>query len=249
MSSIIPLLPMTAKPDAKAHMYPIQIALQTQQILQAAVFHAILTDLAAGQRVRQPGAIDEIESELIANGLNQRTLDGGWQYLKDYKDLFSEYLLQAAPITMKSHWDWYIRKLARFIQFARYHCGSPPLSTTTEKQLRSLGKRESPIAHQVEILRSATGLEIPVEPANTTALMEMSLVRNIGIHNRWEVDEVYLANTTKSGRWILGEIRSVDQAEALQWRSALDNLLINTWSPIAQLYVKAPAYPPGTSNW
>jgi hypothetical protein len=77
-----------------------------------------------------------------------------------------------------------------------------------------------------------------------TALMEMSLVRIIGIHNRWEVDEVYLANTRQSGRCVLGEIRSVEQGEALQWRTALDNLLINAWSPIAQLYVQAPHYPP-----
>ena len=65
--------------------------------------------------------------------------------------------------------------------------------------------------------------------------MEMSRVRNLGIHNRWEVDNVYLANTDNNGIWTLGEIRRVDQNEVLQWRIALDKLLLNTWPPIAQL--------------
>jgi len=51
---------------------------------------------------------------------------------------------------------------------------------TAEKELLSLGKRESPLAHQVEILRKATGLEITVDTVHMTALMEMSLVESSG---------------------------------------------------------------------
>src|SRR5688572_1312328 len=56
----------------------------------------------------------------------------------------------------------------------------PGCRLTAEKELLSLGKRESPLAHQVEILRKATGLEITVDTVHMTALMEMSLVESSG---------------------------------------------------------------------
>lgn len=75
------------------------------------------------------------------------------------------------------------------------------------------------------------------------AAHEMSLVRNLGLHNRWEVDEVYLKNSSHSGALVVGELRLVNASELLPWRSALSQLLMGIWSPIAQLYVGAPEYP------
>jgi hypothetical protein len=71
----------------------------------------------------------------------------------------------------------------------------------------------------------------------------MSLVRNLGLHNRWEIDAVYLKNTCNPLNWQVGEVRLVRASELLTWRNALDQLLMGTWSPIAQLYVGAPEYP------
>lgn len=81
MGITFPLPSMTMKPNATAHPYPIQIGLQTEEFLQATVFHVILSDTAAGQRVRQTGAIEEIENELIANGIDLKAMNDGWTFL------------------------------------------------------------------------------------------------------------------------------------------------------------------------
>lgn len=144
---------------------------------------------------------------------------------------------------MRSHWDWYIRKLGWFVEFARAKCGGPPLSKDIETQLPLVGKKEMPLATQLQILRQATGLPLSIDTEVMEAAQEMALVRNLGLHNRWEVDEVYLNKSSHPGNWAVGEVRLVHASELVPWRSALSQLLIGTWSPIAQLFVNAPNYP------
>lgn len=243
MGITIPLPSMTMKPDAKAHPYPIQIALQTEEFLQATVFYVMFADLAAGQRVGQTGAIQEIENELLANGINLKAMNDGWTYLTKYKPLFSEFAVQNAPIVMRNHWDWYVRRLAQFVQFGRTKCVGLPFSKDVEKRLPLVGKSEMPLSAQLDILRQATGLSLNIDTKIMEAAQEMSLVRNLGLHNRWEVDEVYLKKSSQPGNWTVGEIRFVHPAELSTWRTALSQLLIGTWSPIAQLFVTVPNYP------
>lgn len=230
-------------PDASAHPYPIQIGFQTEELLQATVFYVMLADLAAGQRVKQPGAIQEIQNELVTNGLDHKALNEGWTFLARYKPLFLHYAVQNAPIIMRNHWDWYIRRLGEFVEFGRTKCEGLPFSKEIKKQLPLLGKREMPLADQIDILRRATGLPLIIDPKFMKAIQEMSLVRNLGLHNRWEVDKVYIEKSSQSGNWSVGEIRLVHASELVIWRAALSQLLFGTWSPIAQLFVTAPKYP------
>lgn len=71
---------------------------------------------------------------------------------------------------------------------------------------------------------------------------KMSYVRNLGLHNRWEIDAFYLRKTLTSG-WVLGEIREVSIAELRTWVSSLTKLLDETSIPIAKEYCSAPDYP------
>jgi hypothetical protein len=52
----------------RAYLFPYQIAWQTLEFLQGAMFHVIFMDTAACQRVRQPGATVDIEKAMIAGG-------------------------------------------------------------------------------------------------------------------------------------------------------------------------------------
>lgn len=243
MGITFPLPPMTMRADATAHPYPFKIGLQTEEFLQATVFYVILADLAAGQRVKQPGAIQEIENELLTNGMDLKALNDGWTFLTKYKQLFSEFAIQNAPIMMRNHWDWYIRRLGEFVEFGRTKCKGLPFSKEIEKQLPLLGKREMSLANQLDILRQATGLPLTIDPKILKAAQEMSLIRNLGLHNRWEVDKVYLKNCSQPKNWAVGEVRLVHASELVLWRAALSQLLLETWSPIAQLFVNAPNYP------
>jgi hypothetical protein len=70
----------------------------------------------------------------------------------------------------------------------------------------------------------------------------MSYVRNLGLHNRWEVDAFYLRKTLTAG-WNVGEIRVVTIDELKTWVSSLTSLLTETSIPIAKKYFSAPDYP------
>lgn len=144
---------------------------------------------------------------------------------------------------MRNHWDWYIRRLGRFVEFGRTKCEGLPFSKEIEKQLPLVGKKEMPLALQLDVLRQATGLSLNIDTKIMEAAQEMSLIRNLGLHNRWEDDEVYLKNSPQPGKWAVGEVRLVHATELASWRTALSQLLLGIWSPIAQLFVKAPNYP------
>lgn len=232
----LPALPRMAR----AHLYPFQIAWQTLEFVQGAMFHVTFMDIAAGQRVRQPGAITEIEKEMIAGGTTQEVLDLHWKTWAKYKLLFESFVFQNAIVSMQSHWDWYLRRLGAFILFARQASGAPPLSSKANKNLKRIGFAN--FINQLEILRESSGLPLPVPAESVEHVREMSLVRNIGLHNRWEVDEGYLDQTKFQLLWKVGDIRTVESSELMIWHKDLMEIINATWPPIAEHYVNVPDF-------
>ena len=106
----LPALPKMVR----AHLYPYQIAWQTLEFVQGAMFHVVFMDIAVGQRVRQPGAAVDIEKEMMADGTTQDVLDLHWKTWPKYKVVFEGFVFQNAIVSMQSHWDWYLRRLGAF---------------------------------------------------------------------------------------------------------------------------------------
>jgi len=88
-------------------------------------------------------------------------------------------------------------------------------------------------ADQIDILRESTGLPLLIPIESIKGVREMSLVRNIGLHNRWEVS---------AGPWSAGDIRTVESPELLGWHEDLMKVINATWPPIAERYVSAPGF-------
>lgn len=229
----LPALPKMVR----AHLYPYQIAWQTLEFIQGAMFHVIFMDIAAGQRIRQPGATVDIEKEMMASGTTQDVLDLHWKALAKYKVVFEGFVFQNTIVSMQSHWDWYLRRLGVFILFARQAVAAPPLPSKVSRDLKRIGFAN--FVDQIDILREATGLPLLISTESVECIREMSLVRNIGLHNRWEVDEAYLKQTKSAGPWLVGDIRTVESPELLGWHKDLMNVVNATWPPIAERYVLA----------
>jgi len=70
----------------------------------------------------------------------------------------------------------------------------------------------------------------------------MSLVRNLGMHNRWEVDDYYLQKSSASG-WELKDVRIIEIAELRSWSASLSKLINETSFEISIKYVGAPDFP------
>ncbi len=232
----LPALPKMAR----AHLYPYQIAWQTLEFVQGAMFHVIFMDIAAGQRVRQSGATVDIEKEMMAAGTTQDILDLHWKFLAKHKVVFEGFVPQNTIVSMQSHWDWYLRRLGVFILFARQAVADPPLPSKISRDLKRIGFAN--FVDQIDILRESTGLSLLISTESVERVREMSLVRNIGLHNRWEVDEAYLKQTKSAGLWLVGDIRAVESPELLGWQEDLMKVINATWAPIAERYVSAPDF-------
>lgn len=236
----IPLPLVTKTTNAKAHPYPVQVSLQTQEFIHAVLFYAMFADSAAGAYVRLPNALNNIEEKLIEGGLEKREWERGWDYLQKYQAVFNNTIFQNVVILMRSHWDWYIRQIGEFINFARVHIAYPPLSKKQQTDLNRIGWSE--ITRQLVILEESCGIKFSLSPQILLDINEMSLVRNIGLHNRWEVDDFYLRKTSSS-IWELKDVRIIEIGELKSWAGSLSKLIMETSLQIAIKNVGAPDYP------
>jgi hypothetical protein len=236
----IPLPSVTRLPNASAHGFPAQIHIQTYEFMMGAMFYATVADEAAGGFIRLPNGLANLENNLRQNGMTKKEWDRGWQILEKHLPVFQNSVFQNVLVLVRSHWDWYIRQLGSFVAFARQHVPSPVLSNKQQNLFDDLDRRE--IEKQLSILEGACGLTFNLPGSTMVAVKEMSLVRNLGLHNRWEVDAFYLSKTPSSG-WTKGEIRIVGIEELRTWVSSLTKLLDETSMPIARKYCSAPDYP------
>lgn len=205
-----------------------------------AMFYAAVADVAAGQFIRLPNGLAKLENSLSQSGMDKKEWDRGWNILEKYMPVFENSVFQNVLVLVRSHWDWYIRQLGRFVAFARVHVPSPALSTKHQKLFDYVDRKE--IDEQLSILEGACGVTFCLPNSTMLEVKEMSLVRNLGLHNRWEVDAFYLSKTLSS-RWTVGEIRVVTIQELRSWVSGLTKLLDETSIPIAKKYCSAPDYP------
>jgi hypothetical protein len=230
---------MSKTPGAKAHPFPIQVSIQTQEFIQAVLFYAMFADTAAGKYIRLPNGLDDIEQELSREGLDKRLWDNGWSYLQRYQLIFNNTIFQNVLILMRSHWDWYIRQIGEFVSIARNHVSSPVLDRNQQKNLARVGWKE--ITQQLTILEESCRVKFNLSHAILSDINEMSLVRNLGMHNRWEVDDYYL-NKTASSNWELKDVRLIEINELRSWSGSLSALINETSFEIAKKYVGAPDF-------
>lgn len=236
----IPLPKVTKTADGKGHPYPIQICLQTLEFLQGTLFYVIFQDIAAGEFVRTPGALDRIEAIFLERLHTKKSYEEAWEYLKRYQEIFKKAAFSNVLISFCSHWDWYLRQLSKFIEFSNSHVGGPAPSNSERKELSRIA--HAPFLAQVELLEKATGCSFGVSQDERARMHEMTLVRNLGLHNRWEADEKYLQTSATKGLAI-GELRLIEVDELHAWHADITRLISQTSLEIAVRYVDAPDYP------
>jgi hypothetical protein len=92
-------------------------------------------------------------------------------------------------------------------------------------------------------LEKSCGVGFGISGGEQGHLKEMSLVRNLALHNRWEVDEKYLDSTSNNKQWNIGQLRLFDSSELGLWHKSLLGAVKKSWQPIAIKYVNAPFFP------
>lgn len=109
-----------------------------------------------------------------------------------------------------------------------------------EKTLARLERR--PILEQIAGIELATGGTDRAHRRGSRAPERASLVRNLALHNRWEVDEQYAKQSARN-RWQPGEVREFDISEGYARNRSLLRVLNALSLEVAQRFVSAPGYP------
>lgn len=233
----IELPPISRGPDSQAHPYPIQLALATQEYLQSVIFLYAVSDAAAGAHVQDADALDALRH--LFEQLQPGVWDDGWALLEKYGDVLEKLVSQNSLIAMVSQWDWYVRRLGAFVAFAQVHVGD---STATSDHLRQLRRLDRlPIGEQIELLQLGSGVPFGIAAQDLLELREMALVRNLGMHNRWEVDQKYMESSKRTG-WQVGELRLFDDCELQNWHVLLVEAVNHTSTTLACRFDAAPDY-------
>jgi hypothetical protein len=229
---------MNTVSNSPKHSYPVKIALRAQQLIQGSLFYDVFTDMATGQYVKTvPNAEQTIKSYLInKDGWSEETYETSWECFKSYLEEFQNPIYHHTVYSIISHWDWYISNLGKFIDFAEKYI-SPEKETSKDLQKLSF----KPFATQIEIIKNETGILLSIDNDTLDLVDEIHLVRNLGMHNEWEVDETYLKKT-KTKNMKLGEKRVFGISEITKWHSAFLQLIGMLSSKIAIRYAQVPKY-------
>jgi hypothetical protein len=159
--------------------------------------------------------------------------------------VFQNSVFQNVLVLVRSYWDWYVRQLSSFVAFARGHVSSRALGNKQQKLFDYVHRKE--IEEQLSILEAASGVTFNIDTSTMVRVKGMSYVRNLGLHNRWEVDSFYLSRTLTAG-WKVGEIRVVTIDELRMWVSSLTTLLDETSMPLRSNIVPQPIIHEAASN-
>jgi hypothetical protein len=240
MSLRIPLPKVTKEPSCKAHPFPFQIGFQTLEFIQASIFFTSVIDYISAKYFEQNKSLEEIKYTMMGNGLAEGDWEKSFNCLTHYKEVLKSWVFQNVLIQIKSHWDWYIRRLGEFIVFANHHVPCPPLSSKDKKALQDIGFFS--LKKQLKTLEKASGVEFNISKDVLDVLLEMALVRNLGLHNRWEIDSFYI-NRTNTLDWNIGEIREFDSIELGKWHECIMEVIHKTSAEISKKFVQVPYYP------
>ena len=212
MNSYIPLPNMVKGPNAKLILTLSKYGFSQSRLIQGSVFYSAFVDVAVGEFVHDnpQDAYQRIESLFLNQGMEKETVDLSWDCLVEYMKLFPSPVFQYSLYSMVIHWDWFISKLSEFVCFARLHDNVPSISNRQTNKLHRLGMKNTD--DQLSLLSAATGLNFNIDNTKLDSFKEMLLVRNLGMHNEWEVDQFYLDRTRTQG-WKLGQLRTIKSTD------------------------------------
>lgn len=235
----IPLPNVITMPGASVHPYPFKVAQQTLEFMQCTLFYNTVSDISTGEFVKYPENMPKLKHICLQRGLDEGVWESAWGYLEKYRVYFEKYVFQDVLIAMNSHWDWYVRKLSKFIYNSRQYVPSPKLNLKQEQAFKRIGFAS--IELQISLLELATGITFGLTKNHIDNLKEMAFVRNLCLHNRMEVDDKYKHNSI-STNFEVDDIRVIDNKELLSWHDSFNESVRITCTDIAKKYVGSPLY-------
>ena len=227
--------------NRQAHPYPFHIAIKAGELIQGSLFYTIFSTRAASEYSKLDGSMEKMKDVFLQGSISDENYENSWLCLEKHSDIFRVGLLQSVLITMNSHWDWYIRSLCDFIRFSRVFIAEPALDNKLEKDFRRIGY--SSISQQLGILQAVTTITFNLNVHDIKNIIMLSLIRNLGIHNGWQVDSRYIEKTGNTNLKVSDTLR-VSVPEMQLYHESFYNILLETCSKVSMKYANVPNYKP-----
>lgn len=222
--------------QSTAHPYPLELGLRAQVFLTGAIFNDAFLDASVGDYFKLvPDFYERVRSLFMTRGISETVWEDNWKAFEAYRNTFPNPIFQNAVFSMVMHWDWYIAKLGDFVEFSLVKLDRK----IENKELHRIGFKK--LSDQLKILGESTKLVFPLESTVIADLIEMDLVRNLGMHNQWTTDKYYCRFALRRD-WTPEIIREVSLTDLETWHHALTTTIHVTSTMIAKEYVAVPAY-------
>lgn len=196
------------------HSYPIRTYVDADSTIQAYMDYMDGLGFSRRAITAQPGGLEMV---LETNGWSAERIEKSVAIQKRIAPLLRGFTLQNNIFIMAFQWDWFIYRIGRFALWGLEQENSPLLLKGLRKDLQRITALA--VLKQVAHLELACDLKDTVTAAAMEDIEELGLMRNIGAHNRWEVDEKYMDKTKTvgpTGPWKIGEYRVYGDAEWLK---------------------------------
>ena len=229
----LPPLPSKAEVNIPMgeHPYPHRLAQYVREMILAQyTYHR--AKIAAMQALEKcPDGLKQLQIELkvgLDGGLREDVFRDHWQFEQRFQGMRRVWDNQAIVVLWSSAWDWFIRQLIEFVTKAELARG---------REVKYQKIVYAPFKEQIAWLDRLCNSSIPGQQS-LDAVDEMICVRNLGLHNAWEVDRKYL-HQHRGGSFQLGQIRAVKSDELLNWQRGILAVLDHYASAVAKRFSDA----------
>lgn len=227
----------------KAHRFPLIVGKETLELLQGTMFFLVLADTAAGITVQSPTGVAAVEERMRSRGYTEKVISQGWELLQNHRTRFESSVFQAALLQMRGQWDWFSRRIRDFAVFALKAEGAREPHRKVKQDLRRIDRLT--VGGQIALYERLLECTLDLAPEQHQLIRESELVRNLGMHNRWEVDAEYLDKTARRG-WHLGQMREFSSEDLTAWHAATIEAVSQLALVVATRFRAAPGFPTGT---
>jgi hypothetical protein len=213
--------------NGQMHPFPKNLEITIRKRIQGIFTYLVITDHASYLHfANNPDGYQQLIDRLKSVGFSNGIDDESWN---DFKLILNEKphpLNQQVVFNIEFAWDRFLNEIGRFIVVANKEIGI----TYSSKDERTIKRFHlAPFKEIVDCLNRNMGPTL-IHDQEIDSVNELSLLRNLGVHNDWIIDEEYCTKT-KNQNLIIGEIRDVTIEEVIPLYSDL----LSSMSKIASL--------------
>jgi hypothetical protein len=228
------IIPMYIRASSgSVHPFPINLEMTTRRKVQGIFMYFTIVDNASHLFFKpdNPNALNLLIERLNQIGVSTKTFDSSWQDFVIYMESKPSTTVQQAIFNIEFAWDRFISEIKHFMIR-----GNEILNITLPDKEKRILKRLDKYSQREIIDYINKNIEVTnITEREIVSITELCLLRNLGVHKDWVIDNDYSKKTTTQYKKI-GELRDVDFSEFQIYFSDWMNILGKISRPISEFY-------------